>query len=73
MGRIGSGMTNSARALVETIEALPPARQAEVTQFVAFVAAREREASVTRNAAAVSAPSFAAAWDNDDDAVYDGL
>lgn len=63
----------SAQALVQTIEALPPARQAEVTQFVAFVAAREREASLSRDAAAVSAPAFAAAWDNDADAVYDAL
>ena len=63
----------SAQALVQTIEALPPARQAEVTQFVAFVAAREREASLSRDAAAVSAPSFAAIWDNDDDADYDAL
>ena len=63
----------SAHSLAETIAALPPARQAEVTQFVAFVAAREREATLTRDAAAVSLPSFAAVWDNDDDAVYDGL
>lgn len=63
----------SARSLIETIEALPPARQAEVTQFVAFVAAREQEASLTRAAAAVSAPTFAAVWDNDDDAAYDEL
>lgn len=66
-------MTNAARTLVETIEALPPARQAEVTQFIAFVAAREHEAALTRDAAAVSAPSFAAIWDNDEDAVYDAL
>lgn len=60
------------RWLIDQIDALPPAQQAEAALFVEFVAARER-ASLTRAAAAASAPAFAAVWDNDDAAAYDAL
>jgi len=65
-------MTNT-QALVEKIAALPPARIAEIEDFVAFIAAREQEQALTRNAAAASAPSFAAIWNNPDDDAYDAL
>lgn len=62
-----------AQALAKTIERLPPARRAEVEQFVAFVALREQEGALVRDAANASAPAFAAVWDNEEDAVYDAL
>jgi len=61
------------RALMELIEALPPDRIAEVEDFVAFIAAREQERSLTRAATAASAPSFAAIWNNPEDDAYDAL
>jgi hypothetical protein len=61
------------QALMERIQALPPERIAEVEDFVAFIAAREQERSLTRAAAAASTPAFAAVWDNPDDDAYDAL
>jgi len=58
---------------MELIEALPPDRIAEVEDFVAFIAAREQERSLTRAATAASAPSFAAIWNNPEDDAYDAL
>ncbi len=64
---------SDARALLEKIQALPPERIAEVEDFVAFIAAREQDRSVTRAAASASTPSFAAVWDNPEDDIYDAL
>lgn len=61
------------QALMERILALPPERIAEVEDFVAFIAAREQERSLTRAATAASAPAFAAIWNNPDDDAYDAL
>lgn len=61
------------QALLERIQALPPERIAEVEDFVAFIAAREQERSLTRAATAASAPVFAAIWNNPDDDAYDAL
>ncbi len=63
----------AARTLLEKIEALPADRIAEVGDFVEFIAAREQARSLTRAAAATSAPAFAAVWSNPDDDVYDAL
>ena len=60
-------------ALLEKIQSLPPARIAEIEDFVAFIAAREQELSLTRAAGAASAPAFAAIWNNPDDDAYDAL
>ena len=60
-------------ALMAKIQALPLERIAEVEDFVEFVTAREHERSVSRAAAAASAPSFARIWDNPDDDAYDGI
>ncbi len=38
---------------------------------MAFIAAREDDRALTRAAAAVSAPSFAAIWDKPDGDAYD--
>ncbi len=59
--------------LVRQIQALPPERIAEIEDFVAFIAAREEARSLTRAAAAMSAPAFAAIWDNPDDDAYNEL
>jgi hypothetical protein len=61
------------QALLEKIQALPVERIAEIEDFVDFVAARERERSITRAAAAVSGPAFAAIWNNPEDDAYDAL
>jgi hypothetical protein len=58
---------------IQAIQALPPGRIAEVEDFAAFITARERERSLARAAAAMSAPAFAAVWNNPDDEVYDAL
>lgn len=61
------------QTLMERIQALPPERIAEVETFVDFLAAREQERALIRNAAAVSVPAFAAIWENPEDSVYDAL
>jgi len=59
--------------LFEKIQALPAERIAEIEDFVEFIAARERERSLVRAASAVSAPVFAAIWNNPDDDAYDAI
>jgi predicted MPP superfamily phosphohydrolase len=61
------------QALIEKLHELPPQRLAEVEDFVDFLRARERDQSLANAAALASTASFAAVWDNDDDAVYDTL
>jgi len=60
-------------ALMKKIQALPAGRIAEIEDFVAFIAAREQELSLTRAAAAASAPAFAAIWNNPEDDAYDAI
>ena len=59
------------QALLEKIQALPPERIAEIEDFVEFIAAREQERSLTCTASAISAPAFAAIWNNPEDDAYD--
>jgi hypothetical protein len=66
-------MSATEQVLIEKIRQLPPQRLAEVEDFVDFLRAREYEQRLTHAAAKVAEPSFAAVWDNDDDAVYDRL
>jgi hypothetical protein len=61
------------QALFEKIEALPAERIAEVEDFVDFIRLREQERTLTRAAAAISAPAFAAIWNNPEDDAYDAL
>jgi hypothetical protein len=61
------------KALLKKIEALPVDRISEIEDFVEFIAAREQERSLTRAAAATSAPTFAAIWNNPEDDAYDAL
>jgi hypothetical protein len=69
----GTDMPADAKTLIEKIAALPAERIAEIEDFVDFIRSREQERSLTRAAAAASAPAFAAIWSNPDDDVYDAL
>jgi hypothetical protein len=66
-------MSAPEQVLIEKIRQLPPQRLAEVEDFVDFLRTREDEQRLTQAAARVSEASFAAVWDNDDDAAYDRL
>jgi hypothetical protein len=61
------------KTLIEKIAALPAERIAKIEDFVDFIRLREQERSLTRAAAAASAPAFAAIWSNPEDDAYDAL
>ena len=63
-------MPGNTRALIEKIQTLPPDRPVEVGDFVDFIRLREQQRALTRDAAAASAPAFAAVWNNSEDDVY---
>jgi len=63
----------SEQVLIEKIKQLPPQRVAEVEDFVDFLRARENDRHRTHAASRASEPSFAAAWENGEDAAYDGI
>ena len=58
--------------LIEKIKHLPPQRQAEVEDFVDFLAQKD-ERELTRSAVKMAEKSFEKVWDNDEDAIYDEL
>jgi hypothetical protein len=66
-------MPADTKTLIEKIEALPAERIAEIEDFVDFVRTREQKRSLTRAAAAASAPAFAAIWSNPEDDICDAL
>jgi hypothetical protein len=66
-------MTAIAPELIEKLKQLPPHKVAEVEDFVDFLRARENDSGLTRAMSKAAEPSFATAWDNDEDAVYDQL
>lgn len=66
-------MSATEQLLIEKIRQLPPQRLAEVEDFVDFLRSREDGQRLTQAAAKVSEASFAAVWDNDDDAAYDRM
>jgi hypothetical protein len=66
-------MSATEQVLIEKIKQLPPQRLAEVEDFVDFLRTREDEQRLVRAAAKASEASFAAVWNNDDDAAYDRL
>ncbi len=66
-------MSATPQVLIEKINQLPPQRMAEVEDFVDFLRARADDERLTQAAANTSEPSFAAVWDNDEDAAYDRL
>jgi hypothetical protein len=66
-------MNATEHVLIEKIKQLPPQRLAEVEDFVDFLRMREDEQRLTQAAAHSSEASFAAVWNNDEDAAYDRL
>ncbi len=66
-------MSATEQVLIEKIRQLPPQRLAEVEDFVDFLRTREDELRLTQATARASEASFAAVWENDEDAVYDRL
>jgi hypothetical protein len=66
-------MSANEQALIDKIRQLPPQRLAEVEDFVDFLRAREDERHLVRAAAVMAGTSFAAVWDNDEDAAYDRM
>jgi len=66
-------MSTTVQALIQKIEQLPPQRLAEVEDFVDFLRSREDDQRLTQAAAKAGEASFAAVWDNDEDAVYDRM
>ena len=66
-------MTATEQVLIEKIKPLPPQRLAQVEDFVDFLRVREGDQRLACAAAKASEASFAAVWDNDEDAVYDRL
>jgi len=66
-------MTVTEQVLIEKIKQLPPQRLAEVEDFVDFLRARKGGQRLPQAAAMASEVSFAAVWENEDDAAYDLL
>jgi hypothetical protein len=66
-------MSANTEALIERIQSLPAHRLAEVEDFVDFLRQRDQERALTRDAAAASAPAFAAIWGNTEDDCHDIL
>jgi hypothetical protein len=60
-------------ALIGKITALPLHRIAEVEDFVDFIGERDESRALARAATSISAPAFAAVWDNPEDDVYDDI
>jgi hypothetical protein len=69
----GMGVPADSKTRIEKIETLPAERIAEIEDFVDFIRLREQERTLTRTAAAASAPAFAAVWSNPEDDIYDAL
>jgi hypothetical protein len=61
------------KSLFDKIRALPIERLAEVEDFVDFLRLKDTDRALSRSAAAASASSFAAVWENPEDDVYDGI
>ena len=59
------------QALLEKIRQLPPRRLAEVEDFVDFLRTRDDDQSLVQAVAGAAEASFAAVWNNDEDAAYD--
>ncbi len=66
-------MSANEQALIDKIRQLPPQRLAEVEDFVDFLRTREDGRRLVRAAAGMAEASFAAVWDNDEDAAYDRM
>jgi hypothetical protein len=60
-------------ALIRKIGSLPPARVAEVEDFVDFIGQREIENALKRATRDVSIPTLAKVWNNPEDDAYDAI
>jgi len=61
---------SAAQTLLAKIDELPPARVAEVEDFVEFLRQCEADLRLARAASKLSERSFARVWNNAADAVY---
>ena len=61
------------QVLIDKISQLSPQRLAEVEDFVDFLRSREERHRLTQAAAKMAEASFAAVWNNDEDAAYDRM
>lgn len=61
------------KSLVEKLTALPSDLILEVERFVDALRSSEADRALSAAATAVSAPAFAAVWDNPEDDAYDAL
>jgi hypothetical protein len=59
--------------LLAKIRTLPPARRAEVEDFIDFLRQRSEDEQLTEAASRLSEAAFAHVWENPDDAGYDRL
>ena len=66
-------MSTTEQVLIDKIRQLPPQRLAEVEDFVDFLRARDQGQRLTQAAAKMAEGSFAAVWNNEEDAAYDRL
>ena len=66
-------MSATEQVLIEKIKKLPPQRLSEVEDFVDFLRTREDHQHLTQAANRAGEESFAAVWNNDEDAAYDRL
>ena len=66
-------MNGTVERLVAKIQRVSSDGIAEVEDFVDFLRFRTHDRRLTRAAAEISAPVFAAVWNNPEDDVYDAL
>jgi hypothetical protein len=66
-------MEKQVQQLLRRLEHLPPARQAQVGEFIEFLHQRELGKLINIAYAQASENSFAKVWDNNEDAIYDTL
>lgn len=61
------------QVLINKLRALSPEKQAEVFDFVEFLARREENELLVDSAMKMSEDCLKEVWDNPEDAVYDNL
>lgn len=59
--------------MLKKLKTLPPARVAEVEDFIDFLQTRDSDRGLVQATAVMTEPSLRALWDNPDDADYDRL
>ena len=59
--------------MVKKLQKLPPAKVAEVEDFIDFLSSRDDDRALVQAGKAITEPRLKAIWDNPDDAAYDRL